>query len=404
MAVSGQPFIDVRELIRKYSIEELNRTADNYFRRHKSPEVVGRVLSKPFLIPEHTPRLLLSFAHMLQGMAPEPGMTILDFGSGPGWATRCLTQLGYKVIACDVSEAALALARKGFELFPTQGAHHPPSYLLFDGRTLDLPDASVDRVFCLDAFHHVPNQQEVLSELGRVLKPGGIAAFSEPGPTHSRSPISQQEMRDFTVIENDIVLEEIWPMAQRAGFGDLQVGFFTPSPMLVEPAVYDAHVNDGSALPAHCVTATRHQLIGLRLFFLHRVSGDGRTSREAAGLRAELRIEPPGRVVAGDPVRLTIHARNTGEAHWLRSGPLDGAVNLSVRRETGFWRKRLVELARHPLPSPAGVAPGEVVTVGVALPPMDRGRHRLVVDLVSEHVCWFADQGSAPARLTLDVA
>jgi SAM-dependent methyltransferase len=403
MAVSGQPFIDVRELIRKYSIEELNRTADNYFRRHKTPEVVGRVLSKPFIIPEHTPRLLLSFGHMLQGLQPEPGMTVLDFGSGPGWATRCLTQLGYKVIACDVSEAALNLARKGFELFPTQGPHHKPTFLLFDGRNLDLPDASVDRVFCLDAFHHVPNQETVLRELARVLKPGGIAGFSEPGPDHSRSPISQQEMRDFTVIENDIVLEDIWPAAQRAGFGDLQVGYFTPAPHLVAPNTYDAHANDGAPLPSHCVTATRQHLRGLRLFFLFRYAGGGRTSREAGGLRADLRVEPPARAVAGVPVPLTVRARNTGDALWLRSGPLEGAVNLAVREEKGFWRKRLLDLARQALPG-AGVAPGEEVTVTATLLGLTRGRHRLVLDLVSEHVCWFADQGSAAARLTLDVA
>jgi 2-polyprenyl-3-methyl-5-hydroxy-6-metoxy-1,4-benzoquinol methylase len=403
MAVAGQPFIDVRELIRKYSIEELNRTADNYFRRHKTPEVVGRVLSKPFVIPEHTPRLLLSFGHMLQGLAPAPGMTILDFGSGPGWATRCLTQLGYKVIACDVSEAALNLARKGFELFPTQGKHQAPTFLLFDGRKIDLPDASVDRVFCLDAFHHVPNQQEVLYELARLLKPGGIAGFSEPGPTHSRSPLSQQEMRDFTVIENDIVLEDIWPMAQRAGFGDLQVGYFTPAPQLIAPKAYDAHVNDGLPLPSHCVPATRDQLRGLRLFFLYRYAGGGHTSREAGKLRAELHVEAPSAPpAAGAPVMLTVRARNVGDALWLRSGPLEGAVNLSVREESGLWKKRLTELARKALPA-SGVAPGEEVTVSVTMPGLAKGRHRLVIDLVSEHVCWFADQGSAPARLTLDV-
>lgn len=405
MSVAGQPFIDVRELIRRYSVEELNRSADAYFQRHKTPEVVGRVLSKPFLIADHTPRLLLSFAHLMQGLQPTAGMTVLDFGCGPGWASRYLAQLGYKVIACDVSEAALKLGQKSLELFPLQGPHEKPQYLLFDGLRFDLPDGSVDRIFCLDAFHHVPNQGVILKEMARILKPGGVAGFSEPGPTHSRSPLSQQEMRDFTVIENDIVMSDIWSLAQVAGFSDLQVGYFTPSPHLMPPKAYEAHVNDNAPLPPNSAAATRQQLNGLRLFFLYRYAGGGRTSREAAGLRAEIHVDQPATIAPNTKFPLTIRVKNAGDALWLRSGPNQGAVHLGVRLETGLWKKAIAEHARFALPSTAsgGIAPGEEVTLTVQVPGLPKGKHSLILDLVSELVCWFADQGSAPARQTLRV-
>ena len=62
----------------------------------------------------------------------------------------------------------------------------------------------MERIICLDAFHHVPNPAEVLSELGRVLQQGGVAGFAEPGPEYSKTPQSQFEMRTHGVVENDI--------------------------------------------------------------------------------------------------------------------------------------------------------------------------------------------------------
>src|SRR5213075_419536 len=108
-----------------------------------------------------------------------------------------------------------------------------PQFLVFDGQHLDLPDASVERVLCLDAFHHVPNPDQVLAELGRVLEPGGIAGFAEPGPEHSRTPQSQYEMKTFGVIENDVDMKAVWEAAHRAGFTDLKVAIFQIAPTLV---------------------------------------------------------------------------------------------------------------------------------------------------------------------------
>lgn len=137
-------------------------------------------------------------------------MNVLDFGASTCWTTRCLTQLGCAVTAVDVSATALAIGRELFRVLPLVGARPEPTFLVFDGRHIDLPDESVERIACVDAFHHVPNPAEVLAELGRVLRPGGIAGFSEPGPNHSKAAHSQFEMKNFTVVENDVVMADIW--------------------------------------------------------------------------------------------------------------------------------------------------------------------------------------------------
>jgi ubiquinone/menaquinone biosynthesis C-methylase UbiE len=48
-----------------------------------------------------------------------------------------------------------------------------------DCAQIDLPDASVDIVFCHQTFHHLVEQERALAEFWRVLKPGGVLLFAE---------------------------------------------------------------------------------------------------------------------------------------------------------------------------------------------------------------------------------
>ena len=68
-----------------------------------------------------------------------------------------------------------------------------------------------------------PTNLRLFRSLLRVRKPGGIASFSEPGRFHSQSPQSQYEMKNYKVLENDIVLTEIFAVAREHGFTELKV-------------------------------------------------------------------------------------------------------------------------------------------------------------------------------------
>src|SRR6185369_18086137 len=150
--------------------------------------------------------------------------------AGTGWTSRFLTQLGCEVVVCDASPTALDFAAELFERNPVSGPQPEPTFLPFDGHRIGLEDESVDRIVCVDAFHHVPNPSDVLREFGRVLRPGGIAGFQEPGPNHSTLPQSQFEMKNYTVIENDIRMRDIARWAKLAGFSDVKLAVFTAQP------------------------------------------------------------------------------------------------------------------------------------------------------------------------------
>jgi SAM-dependent methyltransferase len=405
MPATNGAVIDVRELLRAYTVEELNRASDEYFHRFENSNETGQLLAKPFLTIDEAPSLVLGFSTVLQGLRLAAGMTVLDFGAGAGWSSRILTQLGCRVISCDVSATALRLGRQCYELFPIQGHRPKPTFLLFDGHRFDLPDASVDRINCLHAFHHVPNQEEVLAEMARVLRPGGIAAFHEPGPNHSRSAQSQHEMRNYTVVENDIVLDEIEALAKKAGFSELDVAYFTAPLITVSAKEYVAHRDKGAALPPYCEPMARNMLGAQTIFFLYRHGEGELTSRQRRGLRAALKAEVPTRVRPGEPIEVRLHARNTGEATWLPSSFGRGGVTAGVHLKPA-WRKMRIAFGKLILPPPQGYGyfPGDEVTVTGTLPGLERGSYRLVFDLASEFVTWFGELGSPTATATIKVA
>jgi SAM-dependent methyltransferase len=100
---------------------------------------------------------------------------VVDLGCGVGRLTRVLAARGRHVTAIDVSGAMLARAR---ELNPELS---DVEWLHGDGVSLrPLGDASVDALVSWVVFQHIPDPEVTLGyvrEIGRVLRPGGWAAF-----------------------------------------------------------------------------------------------------------------------------------------------------------------------------------------------------------------------------------
>ena len=389
-------FIDVRKLIASTPIEELNRTAEEYF---SSLDNWEHHLAKPFARIEDTPQLLISFGALLQGLGLAPGMTVLEFGAGTGWLARFLTQLGCRMILLDVAPTALEIARELYRRQPPIGERPEPRYLVFNGQQIDLPDASVDRILCFDSFHHAPNPDAVLREFGRVLKPRGIAGFAEPGPAHSRTPQSQYEMRTYGVVEADIDIHAIWESAKRLGFVDLKLAAFHVPPFHVELHEYDDLLASGETFGRWAET-TRYFLLDTRMFFLTKAGSEEADSRRTEGLRAFIDLVLDA-TQAGEPIPARVTVRNTGKAKWLASHEDYGGVKLGAHLHDASGRLLDLDWWRHPLPRP--LDPGEEVSFDVSLPALQPGRYIVELDCVSEHVAWFAQVGSEPRRATVIV-
>ena len=396
-ARKADTFVDVRELSQSLTVEELARTAEDYYRT--TVEFTNRYLAKPFDELQDVPELLGSFAHVLGGLRLARGMTVLDFGAGVCWTTRALTQLGCATVALDVSPTALAIGKQRYELQPVIGELPPPRFLVFDGHRIELPDASVDRIICFDAFHHVPNPGEVIREFARVLRPGGIAGFSEPGPSHSRAARSQYEMKNYVAFENDIVLEDIWAWAQDAGFSHIEVALFNTESNRVPLREFNEII---AGRESHAYARSlRSFLSEHRTFFL--IKGEAtKDSRHRDGLRAELAIRLAASELSADQrICGTATIQNVGTAHWLPGTVSIGGVNLGVHLRSSDGRPLSVDFARVILEHSTG--PGDIRNIPFDIPAPAAGAYLLEFDMVSEGVGWFElnDSPTVTVRLTV---
>lgn len=112
--------------------------------------------------------------HQLAGSLE--GMRVLELGCGAGHSTKLILDLmkAQKVIAVDLDAQAIKRARKNLVKYGAQAEFH-----VGDLTRLDFKDASFDAVVDFAALHHVPDWQQGILEIKRLLKPGGLFLFEE---------------------------------------------------------------------------------------------------------------------------------------------------------------------------------------------------------------------------------
>ncbi|MCU0605770.1 MAG: class I SAM-dependent methyltransferase [Desulfobacterales bacterium] len=112
-----------------------------------------------------------------------PGSRVLDVGCGSGRHTAAAYRLpGARVLGVDVAADDLSAARERLQLHDRLGAHGGGRWDLCAADACRLPfaDSSFDLVICAEVLEHVRSHGRVLSEIARVLRPGGDLAVSVP--------------------------------------------------------------------------------------------------------------------------------------------------------------------------------------------------------------------------------
>ena len=107
----------------------------------------------------------------------DPGMHVLDVCSGLGGPARYLAyHRGCRVTGLDLTASRHEGAVRLTELV---GLSHLVDFRL--GNALEMPfaDAAFDVVIGQEAFVHVPDKPRLIAECARVVRPGGIIAFTD---------------------------------------------------------------------------------------------------------------------------------------------------------------------------------------------------------------------------------
>lgn len=180
------------------------------------------------------------------------GDRVLDVGCGSGAVTRDIARrVGERGLAVglDPSLELLAVARR---LAAEAGLDDRIEFREGNVLRLPFPDGSFDVVVCATVLSHVPEGEAAISELARVLRPGGrvgvfdfdadMTIFTHPDRALTRRIVAAAS--DATAVDGWLV-RRLPFLFGRAGLADVRVrGFF---PLETEPRSFYASMAERCA-------------------------------------------------------------------------------------------------------------------------------------------------------------
>ena len=127
-------------------------------RQSFQPNLLSIFLNPFFFIRRALFKKIKQYAPLLQGK-------MMDFGCGRKPYRNLFEVQEY--IGVDIAVSGHSHQESEVDVF-------------YDGKTLPFESETFDSVFSSEVFEHIFNLEEMLPEIRRVMKPGGIALFSVP--------------------------------------------------------------------------------------------------------------------------------------------------------------------------------------------------------------------------------
>jgi len=200
------------------------------------------------------------------------GMSVLDVGCGVGGTSRYIARAigkDSKVTGITLSPNQVKRAQELAVEQETPNAH----FQVMDALKMDFPDNSFDVVWACESGEHMPDKEKYISEMMRVLKPGGKFVMATWCQRDDREvPFSKKDNKDlkflyeewthpyFISIEKYAELIEGTGMMESVGTADwvretiaswrhsIWVGVYDPRGFIFKPRQYLKCVRDGYCL------------------------------------------------------------------------------------------------------------------------------------------------------------
>ncbi len=133
---------------------------------------------------------------------------MVDVGCGPGTAVRFASRLGAHVTGIDPAPVMLGLARR----LTRRSAQ--VTYLRGTAESLPLPDGSATVLWSIASVHHWRDVTVGLSEVRRVLVPGGrflaMERHTRPGATgHASHGWTDEQGAAFAAMCRDLGIDDV---------------------------------------------------------------------------------------------------------------------------------------------------------------------------------------------------
>jgi arsenite methyltransferase len=182
---------------------------------------------------------------LLESAAPRPGERALDIGCGPGFVTEELARAvgpAGSVHAMDNSDSAVIMTRRRCAEFANMQVQTA------DAAQLPYSDANFDLGVSTQVYEFIPDVHTALSELHRVLRPGGRAVIIDTDWQtilwHTRHP--DRMARVLKVWDEHLahpaLPRTLGPLLRNAGFSLLECRVIPYLDVTYKPENYSFHM------------------------------------------------------------------------------------------------------------------------------------------------------------------
>lgn len=173
-----------------------------------------------FAKPESKLRRSLIRARIIQKMLNGAGGNFLDIGCNGGFMTEAARQRGFHAWGVELDRVSVDYARQ-----------HYPENTYFHGLIGDFNPTSADgapvifnAAYCCEVIEHVPQPQEFLRDIHRLLAPGALLYLTTPDISHWRRPRDLTRWDAFCPPSHCLYFSpaSLTALAQRCGFTLIQ--------------------------------------------------------------------------------------------------------------------------------------------------------------------------------------
>ncbi len=191
-------------------------------------------------------------ARLLEVLDPAPDTRLLDIGTGRGAIALAAAARGCAVTAIDAAPRMVALLA---------AAHPTIDARVMDVHHLDLPDNSYDLATAGFVVHLVADPVQALTQVRRVLRPGGTVALTTGGPCQDDGRwqtwnrlIGQFAARATRHLPRT---DNLAPPLSAAGFVNIRtVNIAVHLPVADPQTCWDFHMSHGFAAIVEALTAS----------------------------------------------------------------------------------------------------------------------------------------------------
>ena len=154
----------------------------------------------------------LEWRRLLQWLAPKKGEKILDIACGDGELSLRMAAKGADVYGLDMSAEGIASARRLAKI-----AKLKCEFTVGDAEHLPFTDGFFDKLVCSSSLEHFKDDAQSLSEIHRVLRPGGKAVLTVDSFTYPIAPALKERHRKMCSVEHYYTKESMEAALKNAG-------------------------------------------------------------------------------------------------------------------------------------------------------------------------------------------